>query len=309
MTENNEQSPERMELPLTQDSNEPALSKHFPTILRSALEAELKLRRKEQHFSTIFENNTKCGPVFCNKSCSQEELEAQLSALAQEWLHQALPIEHMKAVTDEHAPYADDLTKLPAVKVMVDNHDDNRAYYAWQEWRYRTDKDTAAAMSQELATNVDPKFGHWGYKATLPMGPVYIYGDVCHLMLAQSEKMGASLSDIVRYMTLVLPTQVIPFFTAKKSGFISAYEMLKVAFPELKIITLPELAHNQEQCALLICDDPAYGKPGYLVLQDGSPIKAFDRDELLTTVKYELFIPAHKVVITNPEQIAVLEGI
>lgn len=309
MTENNEQSPERMELPLTQDSNEPALSKHFPTILRSALEAELKLRRKEQHFSTIFENNTKCGPVFCNKSCSQEELEAQLSALAQEWLHQALPIELMKAVTDEHAPYADDLTKLPAVKVMVDNHDDNRAYYAWQEWRDRTDKDTAAAMSQELATNVDPKFGHWGYKATLPMGPVYIYGDVCHLMLAQSEKMGASLSDIVRHMTLALPEQVIPFFTAKNGNFNSAYEMLKFAFPELKVITLPELTHNQERCVLLICDDPVYGKPGYLVLQDGNPIKAFNRDELLTAVKYELFIPAHKVVITNPEQIAVLEGI
>lgn len=307
MAENTEQSPKRMELSLTQDSNEPALSKHFPTILRSALEAELKLRRKEQHFSTIFENNAKCGPVFCNKSCSQEELKAQLSALAQEWLHQALPIELMQAVTDEQAPHADALIKLPAVKVVVDNHDDNRIYYAWQELRARTDKDTAAAMSQELATNVDPKFGHWGYKATLPMGPVYIYGDVCHLMLAQSEKMGASLSDIVRHMTLVLPTQVIPFFTAKKSGFISAYEMLKVAFPELKIITLPEL--DQEQCALLICDDPAYGKPGYLVLQDGSPIKAFDRDELLTTVKYELFIPAHKVVITNPEQIAVLEGI
>ena len=42
MTESNEQSQaERMELPLTQDSNEPALSKHFPTILRSALEAAL----------------------------------------------------------------------------------------------------------------------------------------------------------------------------------------------------------------------------------------------------------------------------
>ena len=52
MAENNEQSPERMELPLIKDSNEPALSKHFPTILRSALEAELKLRRKEQHLYT-----------------------------------------------------------------------------------------------------------------------------------------------------------------------------------------------------------------------------------------------------------------
>ena len=159
MTESNEQSQaERMELPLTKDSNELALSKHFPTIQRSELEAELKLRRKEQHFSTIFENNAKCGPVFCNKSCSQKELEAQLSALAQEWLHQALPIELMKAVTDEQAPHANALTKLPAVKVMVDNHDDNRIYYAWQELCARTDKDTAEAMSQELATNVDPKF-------------------------------------------------------------------------------------------------------------------------------------------------------
>lgn len=62
--------------------------------------------------------------------------------------------------------------------------------------------------------------------------------------------------------------------------------MLKVAFPELKIITLPEL--DQEQCALLICDDPAYSKPGYLVLQDGNPIKAFAPDEGITTIKYEL---------------------
>lgn len=306
MAENTEQSPKRMELSLTQDSNEPALSKHFPTILRSALEAELKLRRKEQHFSTIFEDNTKCEPVLCNKSCSQEELEAPLSALAQEWLHQALPTELMKAVTDEHAPHANALTKLRATKILDDNNKSELQEIALK-LRARADKDTAAKLDQTLAATIENKFGLWIYKLASPIGPVYIYNDVCHLMLAQSEKMGVCLSDIVRYMTLVLPTQVIPFFTAKKSGFISAYEMLKVAFPELKIITLPEL--DQEQCALLICDDPAYGKPGYLVLQDGNPIKAFAPDEGITTIKYELFIPAHKVVITNPEQIAVLEGI
>lgn len=308
MTENNEQSPERMELPLTQDSNEPALSKHFPTILRSALEAELKLRRKEQHFSTIFENNTKCGPVFCNKSCSQEELEAQLSALAQEWLHQALPIELMKAVTDEHAPHANALTKLRATKILDDNNKSELQEIALK-LRARADKDTAAKLDQTLAATIENKFGLWIYKLASPIGPVYIYNDVCHLMLAQSEKMGVCLSDIVRHMTLVLPAQVIPFFTAKNGNFNSAYDMLKFAFPELKVITLPELTHNQERCALLICDDPVYGKPGYLVLQDGNPIKAFAPDEGITTIKYELFIPAHKVVITNPEQIAVLEGI
>lgn len=306
MAENTEQSPKRMELSLTQDSNEPALSKHFPTILRSALEAELKLRRKEQHFSTIFEDNTKCEPVLCNKSCSQEELEAPLSALAQEWLHQALPIELMKAVTDEHAPHANALTKLRATKILDDNNKSELQEIALK-LRARADKDTAAKLDQTLAATIENKFGLWIYKLASPIGPVYIYNDVCHLMLAQSEKMGVCLSDIVRYMTLVLPAQVIPFFTAKNGNFNSAYEMLKVAFPELKIITLPEL--DQEQCALLICDDPAYGKPGYLVLQDGNPIKAFAPDEGITTIKYELFIPAHKVVITNPEQIAVLEGI
>ena len=308
MAENTEQSPERMELPLTQGSNEPALSKHFPTILRSALEAELKLLRKEQQFSTIFENNAKYEHVICNKSCSQKELEAQFSALANEWLHQALPTELMKAVTDEHAPHANALTKLRATKILDDNNKSELQEIALK-LRARADKDTAAKLDQTLAATIENKFGLWIYKLASPIGPVYIYNDVCHLMLAQSEKMGVCLSDIVRYMTLVLPAQVIPFFTAKNGNFNSAYEMLKFAFPELKIITLPELAHDQERCALLICDDPVYGKPGYLVLQDGHPIKAINRDELITTVKYELLLPAHKMVITNPEQIAVLEGI
>ena len=304
MTASNEQSQaERIELPFTQDSNAPALSQIIPILTNTDFKAELKLYRREQQFSIVFEHNAKCEPVLCNKSCSQKELEAKLGALANKWLHQILSTELMKAVTDERAPHAGALTKIPASKVVADDS----LYDVKQKLQASVDKDTAAAIDQELAANVDRKFGHWGYKTTLQMGPVCIYGDVCHLMLAQSEKMGASLSDIVRYMTLVIPAQVIPFFTAKKSVFISAYDMLKVAFPELKIITLPEL--DQKQCALLLCDDPAYGKPGYLVLHDGQPIRAFEPDDLITAIKYDLAVPEHKLVITNPEQIAVLEGI
>ena len=207
--------------------------------------------------------------------------------------------------TDERAPHAGALTTIPAGKVVADDS----LYDVKQKLQASVDKDTAAAIDQELAANVDRKFGHWGYKSTLQMGPAYIYGDVHRLMLAQSEKMGASLGDVVRYMTLVIPAQLIPFFTAKKGIFISAYEMLKVAFPELKIITLPDLIKDKEQFALLLCDDPAYGKPGYLVLHDGQPIRAFDPDDRITAIKYDLAVPEHKLVITNPEQIAVLEGI
>ena len=306
MTASNEQSQaERIELPFTQDSNAPALSQIIPILTNTEFKAELKLYRREQQFSIVFEHNAKCEPVLCNKSCSQKELEAKLGALANKWLHQILSTEFMKAVTDERAPHAGALTKIPAGKVVADDS----LYDVKQKLQASVDKDTAAAIDQELKTKADPKFGHWGYKSTQQMGPVCIYGDVCHLMLAQSEKMGASLSDIVRYMTLVLPAQVIPFFTAKKGIFISAYEMLKVAFPELKIITLPDLIKDKEQFALLLCDDPAYGKPGYLVLHDGQPIRAFDPDDRITAIKYDLAVPEHKLVITNPEQIAVLEGI
>lgn len=301
MTASNEQSQaERIELPFTQDSNAPALSKIIPILTNTDFKAELKLYRKEQQFNPIFEHNAKCEHVFCNKSCSQEELEAQLSALANKWLHQILSTEFMKAVTDERAPHAGALTKLSTVKINEDS-DDSRFNEQWNQM--------LAYYELDNATDTNNQSGHWSYKATLQMGPAYIYGDVYQLMLAQSEKMGASLSDVVRYMTLVLPALVIPFFTAKNGGFSSAYDMLKVAFPELKIITLPELDQDNKQFALLLCDDPAYGKPGYLVLRDGQPIKAFDPDDRITAIKYDLAVPEHKLVITNPEQIAVLEGI
>ncbi len=301
MTASNEQSQaERIELPFTQDSNAPALSKIIPILTNTDFKAELKLYRKEQQSSIVFERNFKCEPVLCNKSCSQKELEAQLGALAKEWMHQTLSTELIKAVTDERAPHAGALTKLSTVKINEDS-DDSRFNEQWNQM--------LAYYELDSATDTNNQSGHWSYKATLQSGPAYIYGDVYQLMLAQSEKMGASLSDVVRYMTLVLPALVIPFFTAKNGGFSSAYDMLKVAFPELKIITLPELDQDNKQFALLLCDDPAYGKPGYLVLRDGQPIRAFDPDDLITAIKYDLAVPEHKLVITTPEQIAVLEGI
>lgn len=307
MTESTEQSlSERMELPFTKDSNDPALSKLIPIVPQTEFIAAIKLCRKEQQSSIVFERNAKCEPVLCCKSCSEEELKAQLLALAKEWLNQTLYTEFITAVTDQRNPYT--LTKLPAAKIIVDN-DSGNLYVLQHLVQACLDKDTAAKVNQKEAAKVDDKFGHWDYKITLPLGTVSIYSDVFRLMLAQSEKMGACLSDVVRHMTLAVPAQAISSLMAKQSIFSSAYDMLKVAFPELKIITLPELTQDKEQFALLLCDDPAYGKPGYLVLRDGQPIKAFDPDERITAVKYELSIPDHKLVITNPEQIAVLEGI
>lgn len=300
MTESTKQSlPERMELPFTKDSNDTALSKLIPIVVQTEFKAELKLCRKEQQ-SIVFERNAKCEPVFCNKSCSEEELKAQLLTLAKEWLHQDLYTDLKAAVIDERAPHADALTKLNADKITADN-DDKELH---ERWRHML-----AYYGQDNVSNDGNQFGQWSYKAALQSGPAYIYGDVYGLMLAQSKKMGVGLSAIVRYMTLVIPAEVVPYFTANNGGLSSAYDMLKVAFPELKIITLPDLIKDKEQFALLLCDDPAYGKPGYLVLRDGQPIKAFDPDESITDVKYELAIPEHKLVITNPEQIAVLEGI
>ena len=306
MTESNEQSQAgRIELSFTQDSNDPALSKIIPILPHSKFAAELKLCRKEPQ-SIFFERNDKCEPVLCNKSCSKEELKAHLLALAKKWMHQTLYTEFMAVVTDECNSYA--LTKIHAIKIIDNNNKDELLEIALK-LRDRLDKDRAAMFEQKIADTVDNKFGQWIYKSTSPVGSALIYDDVRQLMLSQSKKMGVCLNDVVRYMTLVIPAQVIPFFTANKGIFSSAYDMLKFAFPELKIITIPELAKDKKQFALLLCDDPAYGKPGYLVLRDGQPIKAFKPEDCITTIKYNLAIPQHKLVITNPEQIAVLEGI
>ena len=301
MTESTEQSQSKLiKLTYTKDSNDPALSKLIPIVPNTEFKAALKLCRKEPQLSDIFKNNVKCEPVVLyNKAYSKEELKNQLLTLAEKWLHQDLYTELIAAVTDERAPHAGALTKLSTVKINEDS-DDSRFNEQWNQM--------LAYYELDSATNTNNQSGHWSYKATLQSGPAYIYGDVYQLMLAQSEKMGASLSDVVRYMTLVLPALVIPSFTAKNGGFSSAYDMLKVAFPELKIITLPELDQDKEQFALLLCDDPTYGKPGYLVLRDDHPITVLKPKDSNTT-EYHLAIPEHKLVITNPEQIAVLEGI
>lgn len=308
MTESTKQSQSKLiKLTYTKDSNDPALSKLIPIVPNTELKAALKLCRKEPQSSTSFENNFRCEPVFCNKAYSEEELKDQLLALAKKWLHQDLYTEFMVAITDKRDLY--DFTKIPAVKVIVDE-ESAQLYQLWQQLRTKLDPTTAAAYKdKDLAAYVDKQFGYWRLKAMLQDGATFIYNDVYRLMLAQSEKMGVNLSNIVNHMTLVIPTQVIPYFTAKSGGLSSAYDMLKVAFPELKIITLPDLIKDKEQFALLLCDDPAYGKPGYLVLHDGQSIKAFKPEDCITTIKYNLAIPQHKLVITNPEQIAVLEGI
>lgn len=309
MSESTEKTwPKRIDMQISQDSNAPALAQLFPSLYLSEFTSQLKLYRKELQFSSIFKNNTKCETVLCNKASSEDELKTHLGALAQEWLYQALCTELIAVITDKKAHPNVTLTKIPAGKITIDD-DNGELYNFWRRSRGSMDTTAATELDQKTAAKGDPKLNHWAYKVTLPMGQLSMYGDVYRLILTQSEKMGASLSDVARHMTLFVPPLALSSLLAKQIPLSSAYDMLKIAFPELKIIVLPELDQAKEQFAFLVCDDAAYGKPGYLVLKDGNPIKAFDPDDRITAIKYELAVPEHKLVITNPEQIAVLEGI
>ncbi len=71
---------------------------------------------------------------------------------------------------------------------------------------------------------------------------------------------------------------------------------------------LPELTWSKEPCALLICNDATLGHPGYLALGGDIQLQAAAANSNHQN-QYLLQVPAQRLIITNPECIAVLTGI
>lgn len=85
--------------------------------------------------------------------------------------------------------------------------------------------------------------------------------------------------------------------------------MLTKTYPKLKITAIPELSNQYNSFIVAVRDDVFFGKAGYFVLQDDIRLSAPDDTKAPGTIMYNLTIPAHKIFIKNPEQIAVLTGI
>lgn len=237
-------------------------------------------------------------PVFCHASCKLSELESQASALMQSKLNLAIyselraKIQHRLSI-ESYDYIPNDLIKLPVKKVVPSD---------------TTQVTKAQVTNTQEYNSYDEKYGHWLYKSTLSYGALAIYGDMVNAISAMTMITQNNSQDFIKNTTLILPASKIAEVVSQTGTNYSPFNIIQATFPKLKIATIPELVHDDDKFALLISDDPIYGKPGYLALKN--QVKLYDRDEVDNgTIRYKLLIPAYKLVITNPSQIAILTGI
>lgn len=142
-------------------------------------------------------------------------------------------------------------------------------------------------------------------------GSVGIFNDFYAMAEKLGSKVPGSLGHIGRNMTLLLPASYMPYLLAKTGVHSSALEMMHAAFPCLKFMSVPELkTESKTECksfAVLVCSGNEYGPAGYFVAKEPTLTKTDATEDKYD--KYHLTLSEHKLLITHPEQIVVLEGI
>lgn len=147
---------------------------------------------------------------------------------------------------------------------------------------------------------------HWSRKSSVNTdNSTLAFLKIYQLMQKLSVNNHESLNCISSRLTLVVPADIVPFLTGKANG-VSVWDMLETACPGLNLLVLPKLTTKQGQCAVLIYNSEAFGPAGYMAIRDS--IKFMPNEDTFEG-SFDLIVPAHHLVITNPEQIAVLTGI
>lgn len=152
----------------------------------------------------------------------------------------------------------------------------------------------------------------WHYKlSSSQFGSQGVFNDLCSLAHELSKNMKVPLGYLTstRNLFLMVPDSHMPYLLAKTGSSCSALDMLQAAFPYLKLMCVPELKAEDKGYALLACYDDVYGYPGFFAHKEVSALPSEAETKDLSQVPYKLKLPPHKLIITNPEQIAVLTGI
>lgn len=187
-------------------------------------------------------------------------------------------------------------------------------------------KDLASTLASSASSiSNDQNSSNWSYLLSVQkdnrrnLGPVCIYQELIDLKNSISQETGETL-DSDRF-TLVIPPSHYGYLVAKNDVGVSALELLNRNIPDIHIAIVPELNDGNISTAVLIAESRVYGKAGYFTWDNpkaADPIEFSINDTVayLTSQgranngeSFRIDIPNYRLVITNPEQIAVLKGI
>ena len=187
-------------------------------------------------------------------------------------------------------------------------------------------KDLASTLASSASSISNAQnSSNWSYLLSVQkadrrtLGPVRIHQELIDLKNSISQQTGENVDN--ESFTLAIPPSHYGYLMAKNEVGVSALELLKANLGEINICLIPELNNDNRTFALLIAKSYIYGNAGYFTWDHykGHEYREFapnTTEAYLTsqgrTNKGESFrvdIPNYRLVITNPEQIAVLTGI
>lgn len=114
------------------------------------------------------------------------------------------------------------------------------------------------------------KLTTWAEKMTDVQGaPTHIYNDILALVTEISTNTQGSVDLQGASFTLAYPPALHQCFGATNNFKVSVRETLEGQMPGLKFVQVPELATQEGNKIMLICDNaPGYGVPGYCIFTE-----------------------------------------
>ena len=161
--------------------------------------------------------------------------------------------------------------------------------------------------AEELSDLSHEPSQRWASKITLEAGALAICNDIINAIGALNMALNNSLCvENKRPMTLIVPNSLERSMTTP-STLITAKDLLAQVYPNLKLLYRNHNTANENDSFAMLIFDGGKQDIGYLELQDQIQVRA---NQGQNTFKiYKLVIPSYQLVITHPEQIAVLTGI
>lgn len=172
------------------------------------------------------------------------------------------------------------------------------------------DLDEPIAASDAISS-IDQKttLTTWAEKATDSFaGANYIYNDVLTLWSEIAAKSNGRVNLRSSSVTLAIPPKIEPLLATTNNYNVPVTALIKGSIPGINIVVVPELAMEEGNRAMLICNNAVgYGGPGYCVFTEKVRMSPVIPD--VNSYKQTMSAATGGAIITRPMLIAIMTGI
>lgn len=182
--------------------------------------------------------------------------------------------------------------------------------------KHDTDYIITAIEGKKFGPPLEPKSTANGAKTwqdkLSKQNPLAIHNDIKAMYDEIKHKLGTSLAISSCKCTLALPSKTCAALEAENAAKPDGSVLTKLHndYPDLKIVTLPDLETKHGTYAIFICDDPNKLSAAYFVYEDEPQVVDTKYNhESLGYRQLMAFARVYGLRIINPDRVAVMKGV